>query len=73
MMITIILLVIIVWLDTQTWVIECLKMYKISDKIINIRNSMEYWRVELTVRVQTLAAVKIQKDIFQGESLSPLL
>ena len=49
-------------------------MYKISDKIIKfIVNAMENWRVELTVGRQTLAKVKIPRDNFLGDSLSPLL
>ena len=34
---------------------------------------MEGWKVELTAGGQVLAEVKIQRGIFQGESLSPLL
>ena len=49
----------------QSWIIESLKMNKISDKIINfILNSMENWRVEFIARGETLAEVKIQKGIF---------
>ena len=34
---------------TQSWIINCLKMYKISDEAINfIENAMKTWRVELT-------------------------
>ena len=55
----------------HTWIIECLKMYKISDKIINlIANAMEHRRMEMIARGQTLTEVKIQSDIFQGDSLS---
>ena len=45
----------------QTWIIECLKMYKISNKVINLT------KVELTARGQTLAEEKIQRSIFQGD------
>ena len=32
----------------QTWLIESLKMYKISDKVLNfIMKSMKNWKVEL--------------------------
>ena len=58
----------------QTWIFEYLKMYKISDKIINfISNDLKNWKVELTVKGKTLAEVKIQKRIFHGSSLLPLL
>ena len=57
----------------QTWIIECQKIYKISDKVINfIMKSKKNWKVELTVSGKTLAKMKIKKDIFQGDSLSPL-
>ena len=49
-------------------------MYKISDKITNlISKAMENWRVELTVGGQTLPEVKLQRGIFQGDSLLLLL
>ena len=58
----------------QTWIIECLKMYKISDKVINfITKAMKNWKIELTAGGQSLAEVNIQRGIFQGDSLSPLL
>ena len=34
---------------------------------------MQTWRVELTAGGQSLARVKIQRGIFQGDALSPLL
>ena len=53
--------------------INCLKMYKIPDQIVqSIEKTMQIWKVELTAG-QSLAEVKIQRGIFQGESLSPLL
>ena len=58
----------------QSWIINCLKMYKISRKIINfIEKSMKNWRVELTSVGKSLAETKIQRGIFQGDALSPLL
>ena len=47
-------------------------MDKISNKIINIiTNAMENWRLELIAVSQTIAEVKIQRDIFQ--KVLPLL
>ena len=49
-------------------------MYKISHKVINfIDKTMKTWRVELTAGGRSLAETKIQKSIFQGDALSPLL
>ena len=45
----------------QSWIINCLKIYKISDDIINfIEKTMKTWRLELT------------EGIYQGDTL-PLL
>ena len=58
----------------QSWIINCLKMYKISHQIINfIEKNMKNWRVELTAERKCLAETKIQRGIFQGDALSPLL
>ena len=43
----------------------CLKIFKISDKIINfITKAMESWKVEFAAVGKTLADVKIQRGIF---------
>ena len=57
--------------------IDFLKMYKISNKVIVfIEKTMENWRVEFTAIEKSQAEVKkkkIQRGIFQGDVLSPLL
>ena len=59
---------------TQSWIINCLKMYKMSDEVINfIEKTMKTWREELTAGGRTLAVTNIQRDIFQGVAQSPLL
>ena len=58
----------------QSWIINFLKMYKISDEVINfIVKTMKTWRVEFIARRKSLAKVKFQRGIFQGDALSPLL
>ena len=58
----------------HSWIISCLKMYKISDEVIKFtEKTMKIWRVELTARGRSLAETKIQRGIFQGDALSPLL
>ena len=58
----------------HSWIINSLKMYKISDEVINfIDKTMKTWRVELTAGGRRLAEAKIQSGIFQGDTLSPLL
>ena len=72
----------IAWIDNkkaydmvlQTWMIKCLKMYKISNKVLNfIMKVIKNCKVELTVGEQTLAEVKLWIGIFKGNSLLPLL
>ena len=58
----------------QSWIINCIKMYKISDEFINfIEKTMKIWRVELVAVGRSLAEAKIQRGIFKGDALSPLL
>ena len=57
----------------HTWIINSLKLYKISDEVINfIDKTMKTWRVELTAGGRRLAEAKIQRGLFQGDYLSPL-
>ena len=50
------------------------KIYKISHEVINfIEQTMKTWRVELTAGGRSIAETKIQRGIFQGDALSPLL
>ena len=58
----------------QRWIINCHKMNKISDEVINfIEKTMKTWRVELTAGGRSLAEAKIQRGIFQWDALSPSL
>ena len=70
------------WIDNKkaydmlpkSWILHCLKMYKISHEVMNfIKQTMKTWRVELTAGGRSLAVIKIQRGIFQGDALSPLL
>ena len=56
----------------HSWIINSLKMYKISDEVINfIDKIMKTWRVYLTAGGR-LAKANIQRGIFQGDALLPL-
>ena len=58
----------------QSWIINFLKMYKISDEVINfIEKTMKTWKVELTAGGRSLNEAKVQRGIFQEVALSPLL
>ena len=49
-------------------------MHKIPDQVVQfIEKTMETWGVELKAGEKSLAEVKIQRGIFQGDTLSPLL
>ena len=49
-------------------------MYKISHEVINFsEKTMKTWRVELKAGGRSLAEAMIQRGIYQGYSLSPLL
>ena len=44
------------------WIVDCMKMYKISDKVINfIAKAGKNEKLELTIEGKTLPEVKIQK------------
>ena len=58
----------------QSWIIDCLKMYKILYEVINfIKETLETWGVESTAGGKSFAEAKIQRDIFQGNALQSLL
>ena len=71
-----------VWIDYKktyymvphSWITNSLKMYKISDEVINfIDKTIKTWTVELTAGRRRLAEAKIQRGIFHGDALSTLL
>ena len=57
-------------MNPQSWILHCPKMYKIPDEVIPV---IETWTVELTVRGKNLPSVKIQRGIFQGNTLLSLV
>ena len=58
----------------QTGIKEFLKMNQISDKVIKfIIEAMKNWKMLLTTGGKTFAKAKIQKGIFQGDAVLPLL
>ena len=58
----------------HSWILEMLKLVKVSENIGRlIENSMANWSTLLTANGEELGQVKINRGIFQGDSLSPLL
>ena len=53
----------------QRWIINCLKMYKITHEVINfIEKTMKTWREELIAGRRSLAEANIQRCIFRGDA-----
>jgi hypothetical protein len=58
----------------HSWIIECLKLYKVSNNITSfIERSMENWETSLTIKGEKLGQVRIRSGIYQGDAISPLL
>ena len=52
--------------STKSWTIHCLKIYRmLAEAMKFIDETFKKWKVEITVGVESLAEVKIQKGIFQ--------
>ena len=72
----------VVWIDytkaydmaPHTWILQWIKIFKVANNIRSvIEKSLENWKVELTSGRETLCEVKINRDIFQGDSLSLIM
>ena len=58
----------------HTWILECLKLYKVSSNITSfVERSMKNWKTNLTFQGTHLGQVTIKSGIFQGDAISPLL
>ena len=56
----------------QSWIMNCFKMYKISDCHKLCREKHENTEIGIDSRRESLTEVKIQRGIFQGNAPSPL-
>ena len=57
----------------QSWILHCFKMYRITDQVVLfIEKTMQTSRVELAAGGKSLAEVKIQSGLSQGDALSSL-
>lgn len=70
------------WIDYQkafdmvphAWILKMLKLTKVAGNISSmLERTMAMWKTELTFNGDRLASVDINRGIFQGDSLSPLL
>ena len=59
---------------SHRWISECLEMFGIENNVQEFLNkSMKPWKIELNASRKTLAEVDSRREVFQGDSLSPLL
>uniref|UniRef100_A0A1X7TDD6 Reverse transcriptase domain-containing protein n=1 Tax=Amphimedon queenslandica TaxID=400682 RepID=A0A1X7TDD6_AMPQE len=58
----------------HSWIVECLDMMGCAENVRNLlEKSMSQWKCELNAGGTVLGEVPINRGIFQGDSLSPLL
>ena len=58
----------------HSWILEALDMFKVAGNMADLlRCSMDNWRTQLMGNGNILGTVNIERGIFQGDSLSPLL
>ena len=58
---------------SYSWFLKCLNIFKVADNINGlVKQSMLNWETELTSANNKLGIIKIKREIFQGDSLSPL-
>ena len=67
---TTIIIIIIIIIIQWFWIVDYLKMYKISDKVTKlILEAMKNWEVKLIAGGKTFAEVKIQRGIFNIDAV----
>lgn len=58
----------------HSWIKECMEMFGIADNVRDfLSRSMKYWKLSLCSNGVQLGDVKVNRGIFQGDSLSPLI
>ena len=58
----------------HSWILECLELFKIHPSIREfIATSMNHWKIRLVANNQDIDTANIQRGIYQGDILSPLL
>ena len=58
----------------HSWILECLDMFGIADNVRGfLEKSMKKWKLLLSSIGSNLSEVDVNRGIFQGNSLSPLI
>ena len=58
----------------HSWILDCLDMLGIADNVRRfLEKSMKKWKLLLNSNLSDLCKVDVNRSIFQGDSLSPLI
>ena len=58
----------------HSWINECMKLFGIADNVRKLlEKSMKQWKLSLTSNGEDLGETDVKGEIFQGDSLSPLM
>ena len=58
----------------HSWILECLDMVDIAENVRKfLENSMKNWKLRLASNGLDLREIDVNRSIFQGDSLSPLI
>ena len=59
---------------SHSWILECLDTFGIAENIRKfLENSMKNWKLLLASNGLDLCEIDVNRGIFQGDSLSPLI
>ena len=58
----------------HSWINECMEFFGIAENLRTLlQKNMQQWRLSLTANGEDLGEVNATREIFQGDSLSPLM
>ena len=58
----------------HSWILKCLELFRFDDRVAKfLQAAMKIWKTDLTINNMLIGECNIQRGIFQGDSLSPLL
>ena len=58
----------------HSWILECLDMLGIADNVRSfLEKSMKKWKLLLNSNASNLCGIDVNRGIFQGDRLSPLI
>ena len=58
----------------HSWILECLNMLGIAENVRSfLEKSMKKWKLRLTSNGLDLSEIDVNRGIFQGDSVSPMI